>query len=280
VPFEAASSGWYAQAELYAEAHRPVQEILAPTWEQRRVASSAGAGQSLLDIGCGGGIFLALAGNKGLRATGLDIQNRQLQWAAEVASDAELHQTTLEEFARAWPERRFDVVTAFHVLEHLQDPIPFLCTAAERLNPGGRLAVAVPNRDRMRLDPRVDEVDVPPHHVTFWSTGALSFALGTVGLEQVEVEISPVETFGPLTRLFSSGLLARAVRPPANCSGCGDARAPSGESAMPLTSAIRLYRVKLAALRELARIPDFVLSQLGGQGAVLLGTGRRSAARL
>jgi SAM-dependent methyltransferase len=278
VPFEAASSNWYAQEELYAEAHRPVQEILAPTWEQRRVASSARAGQSLLDVGCGGGIFLALARNRGLRATGLDIQDRQLRWAGETASDAELHQATLEDFVRAWPERRFDVVTAFHVLEHVQDPIQFLRTALERLHPGGRLAVAVPNRDRMRLDPRVDEVDVPPHHVTYWSTAALQFALGAVGLEQVDVEISPVETFGLLTRLFSSGLLARAVAPTADSSRGGDARAPSGRSAMPLTSAIRLYRVKLAALRQLARIPDFVLSQLGGQGAVLLGAGRRPAA--
>ena len=34
-------------------------------------------------------------------------------------------------------DRRFDVITSWHVIEHLPDPVGFLRAAAERLAPAG-----------------------------------------------------------------------------------------------------------------------------------------------
>ena len=43
------------------------------------------------------------------------------------------------------PERRFDVVSAFHVLEHLPDSRAFLRTLARWARPGGFVCIEVPN---------------------------------------------------------------------------------------------------------------------------------------
>lgn len=54
----------------------------------------------------------------------------------------------------------------WHVLEHLSDPAEMLATAAERLQPGGVLAIGVPNPDSLQfrlLRTRWAHLDAPRH---------------------------------------------------------------------------------------------------------------------
>jgi 2-polyprenyl-3-methyl-5-hydroxy-6-metoxy-1,4-benzoquinol methylase len=44
-------------------------------------------------------------------------------------------------------DRRFDLILAYYVVEHLRDPVGYLHTLYEMLEPGGRLAIEVPNVD-------------------------------------------------------------------------------------------------------------------------------------
>jgi 2-polyprenyl-3-methyl-5-hydroxy-6-metoxy-1,4-benzoquinol methylase len=55
----------------------------------------------------------------------------------------EAHVGTAESMVAAG--RRFDVVTASHVIEHVPDPIGFLATCAKLLKKGGRLVIKTPN---------------------------------------------------------------------------------------------------------------------------------------
>jgi SAM-dependent methyltransferase len=48
------------------------------------------------------------------------------------------------EFVREAPPGPFDLVTAFDVLEHVEDDVAFVATLHERLRPGGTLLVSVP----------------------------------------------------------------------------------------------------------------------------------------
>ena len=69
--------------------------------------------------------------------------------------------------------KTYDVVTAFQVLEHIADPLPFLKNCIDALNPGGLLVIAVPNNDAFIrfADLPLNE---PPHHVGLWSPRSLA----------------------------------------------------------------------------------------------------------
>ncbi|HEY1343094.1 MAG TPA: class I SAM-dependent methyltransferase [Bryobacteraceae bacterium] len=121
----------------------------------------------LLDIGCGGGLFLGMMRERGFRVVGLDF-------SAEAAAIAwKRHQAPavcgmLEDgLLRAGA---FGGITMFHVLEHLYDPRAYLAAARDLLQTDGRLIVQVPNAAswQFRLLGRSwNGVDVPRHLFDF-----------------------------------------------------------------------------------------------------------------
>jgi 2-polyprenyl-3-methyl-5-hydroxy-6-metoxy-1,4-benzoquinol methylase len=98
---------------------------------------------SLLEVGSAKGYMLAILGRLGWRVTGVEL-------SAAAAADAraifglEVFTGTLEQFRHA-DSRRFNVVLAQDVLEHVPDPADFLAGLAASLAPGGWLIVDTPN---------------------------------------------------------------------------------------------------------------------------------------
>lgn len=95
----------------------------------------------LLDYGCGVGVFTSRAERRGWNVQGVELSesarhkaNEKLKRGLVVSSRYDIQ-----------PESRFDAVTLFHVLEHLDDPNETLQWIRTRLNSGGALVVAVPN---------------------------------------------------------------------------------------------------------------------------------------
>jgi SAM-dependent methyltransferase len=121
----------------------------------------------LLDIGCGGGLFLGLMRRRGFRVVGLDFsaEAAAIAWRRQQAPAVcgMLEQSPLRPAS-------FAAVTMFHVLEHLYDPRAYLAGVRELLKPGGRLIIQVPNAScwQFRLLGRSwNGVDVPRHLFDF-----------------------------------------------------------------------------------------------------------------
>ncbi len=95
----------------------------------------------ILDVGCGTGGNLAALQQFG-QVEGLDHSEEALRFCRErLGPDFPLHRGTLPE---GLPPGRFDVVTAFDVLEHLSDPVCTLRAIRQTLEPNGTLVCAVP----------------------------------------------------------------------------------------------------------------------------------------
>jgi len=96
---------------------------------------------SLLDYGCGTGEFLAEGKQRGWHVLGMEIDDSVRERAIKTHQLDVIEPHRLNDFA---PES-FDVVTMWHVLEHISDLRNVASRLAEKLKPGGYLVVAVPN---------------------------------------------------------------------------------------------------------------------------------------
>jgi 2-polyprenyl-3-methyl-5-hydroxy-6-metoxy-1,4-benzoquinol methylase len=104
------------------------------------VESLRAGGRTLLDIGAGAGIFAEVAAAAGWDVTAVDpaLDRERL---ADVRGVEAVRGTTRD----LAPERRFDVVTAWDVVEHLADPLELLAAARDRLVDGGWLVLETGN---------------------------------------------------------------------------------------------------------------------------------------
>lgn len=97
-------------------------------------------GDRLLDVGASYGWMLTVGAEFGIDSFGLEPS--PMHYAPELAD--RISHSTLDEYA-VHASKRFDLVTLWHVLEHLRDPFGGLRAVHDLLQPGGRAVIAVPN---------------------------------------------------------------------------------------------------------------------------------------
>jgi SAM-dependent methyltransferase len=128
-----------------------------------RALKDSGIQGPVLDIGCGGGLFLRMLAERGAKVAGLDFAFS----AARVALRTNGVPAVCASLARSpLAKESCAAVTMFHVLEHLSEPGLYLEEARSALKPGGRLIVQVPNADCWQFllfGEYWNGVDIPRH---------------------------------------------------------------------------------------------------------------------
>lgn len=174
-----------AQAELYQETYyeedtgerflglAEAMVVRLKSFRYRAIAARAPEGRAILDVGCGRGDLLQLFKAKGWRVKGTQV-SRTAAEAARRLRGIDVAVGELPELGLA--PGSFDVVTFFHVLEHLADPGPYLACARELLAERGLLVVEVPNFRTwgFRLLGRRNLCFDHPHHLHFLTPAALA----------------------------------------------------------------------------------------------------------
>ncbi len=96
------------------------------------------ANKNVLDFGCGAGGFLSKAQFLSNSMVGIELERRVREfWAGKICIHSDLDDAG----------GGFDLITAFHVIEHLADPVAMLQALAGKLSKNGRMVVEVPSSE-------------------------------------------------------------------------------------------------------------------------------------
>ena len=140
----------------------------------------------LLDIGCGVGDFLLQVKKLGWEVMGIEPSDQAANIAQSRLGFAPLKPTDYEKL----PDQSFDVITMWHVLEHVDDLKSQTKELNRLLRPGGRLVIALPNYqsfDCQYYNDKWAAWDVP-RHLNHFSQSCLQDILNTVDFKYLDTQ--------------------------------------------------------------------------------------------
>ena len=106
--------------------------------------------QTVLDVGCGGGILAESMAARGAQVTGIDLSDKALGVARlhlfESGQKVDYRKISAEALAQERPAA-FDIVTCLEMLEHVPDPSSTVKACAALVKPGGQVFFSTLNRN-------------------------------------------------------------------------------------------------------------------------------------
>ena len=146
--------------------------------ELDRIEAFAPRGR-ILDIGCAWGFFLDRCKQRGWDVQGVELSRVEARYARQ--------RFGIEVFAGSladarFPDRHFDVVTLWHVFEHIHDPLATLVEIRRILKPGGVAVLAVPTP----ISAPDYVFDSVPLHLFYFDETTLVSALRQAGFRTIQ----------------------------------------------------------------------------------------------
>lgn len=139
--------------------------------------------KSILDFGCGAAGFLWKTNSYASNGIGVELEQRVREyWKGKLKIVSNLEEVM----------GKYDLITAFHVIEHLVDPVKTLRQLANLMQENGRLVIEVPNSDDALLT-LYDSINFK--NFTYWSQHLYMFNSSTLkilanlaGLRVISIE--------------------------------------------------------------------------------------------
>lgn len=148
---------------------------------------NAGAGLSILDVGCAYGSYLRIAADKGWRCFGIEPS----VYAREVAAKRYGNRLMIFERIEDMPPQRFDLVLMLDILEHLPDPfVPFLSLFSRgAIGPDTLVLITTPNANsRDAVEDRGGWIyRHPPSHLVYYSASSLELLLQRLRFKTIRI---------------------------------------------------------------------------------------------
>lgn len=197
-------------------------------WEEIRTYVKEKSVKSLLEVGCGTGEFLEyLRQDVTIDAVGLDTTASSYEKC--IQKGLKVYNVSLEKYV-LYHEEKYDIVAAFHLLEHVENPLELVQGMMKLLNPGGKCMLSFPYTDSRKIEKCMTTANnLPPHHLTFWEFSAIQ-ALAAAANADMEV-------FGPETSTTVKAEVLNRLK----------------LEYFPLCEKVPGYKVFLAALRHFGR---------------------------
>lgn len=170
-----------------------------------------------LDVGCGTGDLLEIAAQNGWVVSGTEMTVAAAQQARSKLG------------SRVWvgdintlilPENSYDLITSYHVIEHLLEPVQMLKRLYVLTKPGGIVFVETPNIGSLgaRIRGAKWSQIKPPEHISYFQPASLKYAFRQAGFQRSVVFtstpqiIESVEKFPFIIKFLALGLYSFAPR--------------------------------------------------------------------
>lgn len=198
----------------------------------------------LLDIGCGFGLFLKMAKEVGFKVYGVEMEKETVKAAQEKFGLKNISPKSVEKID--FPERYFDVITLFDILEHLENPEVILKKLKRLLKPDGLLVIQSPNIESImfKLTKKKWNWLLAPNHLYHFTPKSLTSLLKDSGFKTVSLK-----TFDDISEFNYNLLDAWNIK----------------------KSRGLVYKVLWKVIREsrfLLYLPSFIYSKLGFGGLI------------
>ncbi|HWB33887.1 MAG TPA: class I SAM-dependent methyltransferase [Candidatus Paceibacterota bacterium] len=245
-PLKNPGATWYEHDIRYeGRNHDP---ILTPNEKHRGTISYFAPNHgTVLDVGCGVGNFLAHAAQKGWNVSGIDFDHDGIEAAKKTFGLKDLEVADVIEYKKRHPEKSFDLVTFFDVLEHIDNHNEFIETVKSLLVTDGYISLSMPYRHAWRW---LIPADLPPRHLTRWDDASVEKFLSDRGFAVRHIVHLPASfyfivvklRFSRYGRFFTFGAVRKAK-----------------ESAAHQGVAVPGRSIKVRTIHALAKVKDIML---------------------
>ena len=128
---------WGARPEDWAR----IEEQQLPTYEEALRRTELRSGRRVLEVGCGSGVFLRLAADRGAHVSGLDASEALIELARARVPEADLHVGDMQFLP--YESDTFDIVAGFNSFFFAEDMVEALREAGRVTRPGGQVLIQV-----------------------------------------------------------------------------------------------------------------------------------------
>ena len=148
--------------------------------------------KSLCDIGCGAGYLLSALKKNKHKLLGIDNDNKALKLASQYSKTLKIDLND-KNFKF---NKKFDLITCYHVIEHIKSPINFINNIHKMLNNDGHIIIGTPDFDSAmaRLYKNKYRLLHDKTHISLFSLDSLCRFLRDYKFEIIQLDFPFFET--------------------------------------------------------------------------------------
>jgi SAM-dependent methyltransferase len=114
----------------------------------------------------------------------VDINKNVVEFAKNHFKIANVYHMSFDEFFKLPNLPKFNLITLFEVIEHLDNPLEFIQNIGKLLKDDGTVVLSTPSRERILVNTQ----DFPPNHLSRWNEQAIHNLFSKIGFKIIRVE--------------------------------------------------------------------------------------------